>query len=418
MKKLKIILFVSLVLLLAVYFLRNQIIVRIYYAYRHPDDKAEKLPLPELSPALENELASYLKNHFQTPEEYVVSKFADHDIVFLGEMHRVRHDVVLVQRLIPILYRNGIFNLGIEFACYRDQPLIDSLINSVEYDPSLAKKVLFNQLVTWCYREYADLFKAAWQLNRSLPDSARKFRIVGLNAYTDWSFINTEADLHNPEIHARAFPDGNGDKMMGKVVLKEFVAKDEKALIYCGLHHAFTRYYQPIFNEYKKKFDTFIKNRMGNIVYRSIGDRAFTICLHQPWSSAQGWSAPLVYPADGIIDALMKKLGPDYYPVGFDTRGTPFGKLPGKTSLYHYGYENFTLGDLCDGYIFVKPLSQYQSVHHIHGFINKENVELARKRLPNLALKNSIWWKILSPAAIDTMMYGDANIEKRLMRFQ
>ena len=48
------------------------------------------------------ELTDYLVSHFQTPEDYVVSKFKDHDLVFLGETaHGVRQNLLFLQRLIP-----------------------------------------------------------------------------------------------------------------------------------------------------------------------------------------------------------------------------------------------------------------------------------------------------------------------------
>ncbi len=417
MSKLRMILFAIAGVLLILFFFRNSIFVYLYYHYTLPSAAVTKVPLPDLDPQLEKRLTIYLQTHFQTPETYIIRQFKKHDIVFLGEMHRVRHDVLLVQRLIPLLYRQGIFNLGMEFACYRDQPVIDSLLRAPQYDPSVVNRILFNFLVTWGFQEYADIFKVAWQLNHSLPDSAPKFRIVGLNAFTDWSYVNSEADLHSKEIMAKVFPEGSGDAMMAKVILKEFVTPRRKALIYCGLHHAFTRYQQPIFNEQTHQFVQFITNRAGNLVFKEIGEKAMTICLHQPWFNAQGWAEPQVYPVNGIIDALMYKLGPEYYPVAFDTRGTPFGELPGETSFYHYGYSNFTLADLCDGYIFMKPLSQFKNVRHIHGFINKTNKELARQRLGNLQRKNSFLWKILSPAAVDTLFYSAANTEWLCSRF-
>lgn len=52
-------------------------------------------------------LADYIKTHYQSPTEYILHKFVDHDIVFLGEWHRIKHDPVLVQSLIPALYANG-----------------------------------------------------------------------------------------------------------------------------------------------------------------------------------------------------------------------------------------------------------------------------------------------------------------------
>lgn len=416
MSKKLIILFVFLVFLGVLFLLRNRIIVAFYYSRVFPQEHIEKLPLPDLDAALEQKLSTYLNEHFQTPEEFILNKFNHHDIVFLGEMHRVRHDVELVQRLIPLLYSKGIYNLGMEFACYRDQPVIDSLLAAPRYDQAVVNRILFNFLITWGFREYADIFKTAWQLNHSLPDSAPKFRIVGLNAFTDYSYVHKEEDLHNREIMGKVHAEGYGDEVMADVALKEFVEKHKKALIYCGLHHAFTRYRQPIYNE-KKKFERFINNRAGNMVYRAIGDGAITICLHQPWFSAQGWEAPEVYPVDGIIDALMHKLGPEYYPAGFDTRGTPFGQLPGKSGIYQYGYSDFKLRDLCDGYIFTKPLSQFRNVRHIHGFINKSNVELARQRIENVARKNSFLWLLLSPAAVDTMFYSSANTEWLCRRF-
>ncbi len=417
MPKKTIILFIFLAFLGILFLLRDKIIIAFYYSRVFPQEHVEKLPLPDLDSALEQKLSTYLKEHFQAPEEFILSKFDHHDIVFLGEMHRARHDPELVQRLIPLLYRNGIYNLGMEFACYRDQPVIDSLLAAPRYDQAMVNRILFNFLITRGFHEYADIFEAAWQLNRSLPDSAPKFRVVGLNAFTDYSHVHKEEDLRNREIMAKVHPDGYGDEVMAKVVLKEFVEKHKKALIYCGLHHAFTRYQQPLYNRRKKTFERFINNRAGNIVYRAIGDRAITLCLHEPWFSAQGWAAPQVYPVDGIIDALMHKLGPKYYPVGFNTRGTPFGQLPGESGLYKYGYNDFKLSDLCDGYIFIKPLYQFRNVRHIHGFINESNVELARQRVENVARKNSFLWMLISPAAVDTMFYSSANTELLCRRF-
>ena len=408
-------LFIVLVLLAIVF--RNQIILHIYYSRLEPPENVQKIPLPKLDPALEKELTDYLKAHFQTPEDYVISKFSDHDIVFLGEIHRLLHDVLLVQRLIPILYKKHIYNLGMEFANYRDQPLIDSLLEAPAYDAALVNKILFNCEVDWGYQEYADLFKVAWQLNQSLPDTAPRFRIVGLNDFEDWSYVKTKEDLNNPQIMAKVFPEGrSGDRFMANVVLKEFVNKKHKALIYCGMHHAFTRFFQPISSP-DGGFVRFIKNRMGNIVYQAIGRRAMTISLHFPWDGSYEVNWEQVYPADGAIDALMHKLGPDFYPVGFDTRTTPFGKLSCETSVYHYGYDHLTLADFCDGYIFTKPISQYRNVHHIKGFINKNNVELARLRLSSLELKNNFLWKILSPSTIDSMMFSDALVKPWVVYF-
>ena len=74
--------------------------------------------------------ADYVLQNYMTPESYVIEKFKDHDAVILGENHRIKHDPLLVQRLIPLLYENGIYTVAIEFALYEDQPLICLLYTS------------------------------------------------------------------------------------------------------------------------------------------------------------------------------------------------------------------------------------------------------------------------------------------------
>jgi len=415
MSRMRIIIF-SLIIVAGLLFLfRNTILVKLFYMLEEYPAADSRIPLPELNPAQEQQLTEYLQAHFQNPQEYVLSKFDEHDIVFLGEEHRFRHDPLFVQNLIPLLYKRGIYMLGMEFACFRDQNKIDSLLSAESYDQDAVHRILFNFMIFWGFREYADIFKAVWNLNHSLPASARKFRIIGLNPYINWSWVQSEEDRRNPKILARVFADGRGDEAMGKTVLREIVAKNEKALIYCGMHHAFTRYKQPIVHRAKKTFERFIENRMGNIVYQAVGERAFTISLHQPWETVEGED---IYPVGGTIDALMHTLGPRYYPVGFDTRGTPFGQLRDTLSFYRYGYEDFTLSDFCDGYIFTMPFSQYKGVTIIDGFINDKNFEEARLRISSVERKNSFLWKILSPEAVNAMFMIDAaKIENRMSWF-
>ena len=78
-------------------------------------------------------------------------------------------------------------------------------------------------------------------------------------------------------------------------------------------------------------------------------------------------------PVDGIIDAVMEELGPDYMPVGFDVTGTLFGSVSGETSYWRNGYPDFTLETFCDGYIFQKPFREYEGVTPIKGWYKWRN---------------------------------------------
>jgi hypothetical protein len=206
---------------------------------------------------------------------------------------------------------------------------------------------------------------------------------------------------------------GMSDEVMAEVIMKEFVDKGEKALIYSGINHAYTEYRQPVYDESEGKFVRFVEDRMGNRVYDKIGKRCITIFLHSPWPGKKGYSSPEVYPADGVIDALMLGLDPKYRRVGFDVKGTPFERLPGETSLWKHGYDDFTLGMYCDGYIYQKPLSKYEGVTVAKGFINENN------RLDAIAQSANPRAKDTSRTVEDLMasMASDTDFARRFRRF-
>jgi len=337
-----------------------------------------------LDPKVKASLIEYISTHHQSPEDYILSKFKDHDMIFLGEYHRIKHDPELVQKLIPLLHRSGVYYLGFEFARRQEQPMIDSLLQAPEYDEQLARYIIFKNMVFWGYKEYVDIFKAAWELNRSLPDGERPFHILGLNDSPDWSIVKTPEDGAKHEVMSKVWH-GETEEDWAKVLIDVVINKGEKALVYCGIHHAFTEYKQPV--AVNGKFIRFGDIRVGNAVFQKIGKRAFTIYLHAPWISADGYDKPDVRSADGYIDAVLSEVDPKYYRMGFDLQNTPFGKLQGETSMYKYGYDHFRLATIYDGYICQGPLSAYVGVTPIKNFINEHNLEEARLQSPNPRLR-------------------------------
>lgn len=336
-------------------------------------------------PTTINELTAYLLANQQAPEDYVVSRFKEHDVVFLGELHRIKHDPELVQHLIPLLYQSGVYTLATEFARKQDQLLIDSLLGGVTYDESLARLIMFHQVVDWAYREYVDIFKAAWLLNYSLPDNARKFRVLGLNCSPDWSVMKSPADRDVDSLK-RLVWGGCTEKDWADVILRQ-VSNGEKILVYCGMHHAFTEFLQPIVDD-TGGFIRFEEDRVGRHVYNAIGKRTFTISLHSPWYGPRDYSL-LVRPADGIVDEAMKSLGSRFEPIGFDVVGSPFANIAPRDAVYRAGYDNFTLGKFCDGYICQKPFSEYEVVSYIDSFITESNLQYAQQQSPNPKFRNA-----------------------------
>ncbi len=339
--------------------------------------------------ALINELKNYILAHHQSPEDYVISKFRDHDVVFLGEMHRIKHDPELIQKLIPLLHESGVYALATEFARSEDQPLIDSLLSGDTYDERLARLITFQGGVYWAYREYVDIFKAAWFLNRSLPKDARGFRILGVNCSCDWSVIKTPEDWDIFQIPTGKATDSLRALVWGSCTEKDWadvildrVEQGEKVLVYSGMHHAFSGYLQPVVNK-DYEFVGYREDRMGRHVYEAIGKRAVTVFLHGVWLPPRVFDDLPVRPIDGIIDEVMDSLGERFAPVGFDVVGTPFGRLAPENTYYRITYGSFTLADYCDGYIYQKPFRQYEPVTFIDSFVTEENLDYARQNTPN-----------------------------------
>jgi len=333
-------------------------------------------------------LTGFLEDNYLPPEEFILKKFQSHQIIFLGENHWVKHDVEFVRDIIPILYKNGINFLALEFANKNDQCLIDSLITSENYNRELAEKILFNEFVFWGFKEYADIFKSAWKLNKEIAGSNIKFRILGINCISDWSIIKTPEDLKNVETRRRIWK-GCGEKDWGQVILDEIVDKNEKGLVYCGAHHAFTEYLLPIYNVEKDTLYRFEDDRAGRYVYNKIGKECITILLHSPWRADGKTGDKYVQPVDGKIEQIMEKLPEKFRRIGFDTKDSPFGKLKSSNSFYKYGYPNFCLSDFCDGYIYLGPINEFEGVTVIKDFINEKNIKDAREQSPDLDFRNA-----------------------------
>ncbi|UCH83583.1 MAG: ChaN family lipoprotein [Candidatus Latescibacterota bacterium] len=370
---------------------------------------AQKIDLPEVDNSVIKEARTYLETSGMAPDQYVIKKFQNHDVIFLGESHYNRHDPVFIQELIPVLYENGIRTLATEFARREDQNLVDSLLAGDEYNGGLAREIQFRQNVLFGFREYIDIFEVAWTLNQSLGPDDIPFRIIAMNNSPDWSFVKTKADRDSDEVKRKVWH-GETEEDWAKVVL-DAVNNGEKVLVYCGMHHAFSKYKQPAVNFQTGEFYRFDDSRVGNFVFRAIGNRALTISLHHAWHSSDGEPSS-VYAADGYIDAVMHELGDKHYPAGFDIAGSPFADFPGETSAYKYGYEKFKLAMFCDGYIYRKPLSEYEGVSPIERFVNEKNIDRARLATSHPKYRDA------SPEEFFVSLMKIANVQWKYRKFK
>jgi len=338
---------------------------------------------PVVDPAVVASLLTYAQSSWRAPEEYVLSAFGNHDIVFIGEFFKIRQNVELVTGLVPRLYAAGVRNLGIEYALSDDQQDIDALVTAPAWDEAKARRITFDWLVTWGYQEYIDLYKAAWQANSGRPAGARPFRVVGLNVRQHWESLRSDADVNDPKAIAHIFADGIPDAHMAQVIDGMFVKKGEKALIYCGTQHIFTRYRSREYETNAAAMKLSETRRAGRIVHDTIGARAFAISLHAPWPDKSRRNG-MAFPADGAIDALIAALAPDKKSGGWNTAGTPIGALPVTTSAYAAGETRLRVADLFDGYVIQGPIAEYTMVTPIRDFVRPQDAERAATEFPGV----------------------------------
>jgi hypothetical protein len=338
---------------------------------------------PSADPSVIAPLRDYAESHWHAPEDYVSGAFAAHDIVFLGELFRVRQDVQLAAAMVPRLYAAGVRNMGVEYALSDDQEAIDRLVTGPRWEETKAREILFNWMVTWGYQEYIDLYKAAWKLNRDLPRGAPPFRVVGLGVRLNWEPLRSEKDMRDPAVAAKIYAAGTPDAHMAEVIDRELIQRGEKALIFCGRQHIFTRFRSRDYERYVTAMNLGETRLAAAIVYDRIGTRAFSICLHAPWPDASQKTG-LAYAAGGLIDALIAEMPPGQKSGGWDLAGTPLGRIAVKSGAYAEGVRGLTLADLYDGYIVQGPLAGYTPVTPVKDFVRPEDGERAARNYPGI----------------------------------
>jgi len=342
---------------------------------------APSLTRPAVEAATVSPLVSYAQANWKTPGDYLVSEFSSRDIVFLGELNKIAENLELTASLIPTLYAGGIRNLGIEYALAEDQARIDALLGAPVYDEAEARRITMSWNVLWGYQEYVDLYKAAWQFNRTLKPGSKPFRIVGLNVRYFYEFFKTEKDADDIAVLEKVLAKGVADGFMAGVIQREFTEKKEKALVYCAMHHASVRFKDTRYAKNTAEQKVAETRRTAEIVGQRIGGRAGTVLLHNPWpdeKSMVGFS----YPVGGAIDSLIDVLPLDKKTAGFAVTGTPFASLAVKAGWWAIDHPSLALGDICDGYIIMGPITGYRAVTPISGFITEKDADYAIKNFP------------------------------------
>lgn len=312
-----------------------------------------------------------------SPDDYLISKFKDADIVLLAEDHGVKENLDFVKKMIPKLYAHGIYMLGMEFGAYEDQKQLDSLINAPRYNEKLARQLMFNYNTRWAIVEYMNLYKAAWEWNHSLPEQAKKFRVLNISYRYNWEKFE---GARTPENMKQVFPLGNTEDFRCTLLEREVLSVHEKILVLTGTIHAFTSYRFPYYDYTSPGFVRYENRFLGNLLYDKYGNKVVSVALHQPFFNYPNQQPTLISPAAGKLELIMEKSQNN--PIGFDLKGSHIGELH-DYSYYSMGHKDFILSDLFDGYIFLKPIRELSSCTVDYKFMDDTNWNEAVSNSPD-----------------------------------
>lgn len=322
-------------------------------------------------------LLAALDREARAPADYLSRKFETADVVLLGEDHAIAQTLDFVRALLPDLYARGVRNLVMEFGAEEDQAELDRLLAAPTYDEAAARRLMFHYNVAWSWREYRELYRAAWRFNRSLPAGRPPLRIVNMSYVYRWGEFRAP---RTPETMRRVFWRGTVDAFRAGVIEREVLRRGEKALVLTGTPHAFTRYATPRLDDNREGFCAFDDNWLGNRLLRAHPDRIASVVVHQPFANRIGEKPTYVQPAQGAIERLMARRG--NAPRGFDLRGSALGGLADRSG-YSTCHDDFKLADLFDGYLFLAPIRQLRPAGVDADFIDADNLGTALANFPD-----------------------------------
>ncbi len=297
-------------------------------------------------------LVDELKTNGKPPIEYVVGKLRKHDLVLLGETHKVHENCRFVADLIKPLYEAGVRQLASEFFCTRSAERVEKLVTAETFDDRLVTDLLRDHpWPTWGYQEYGDILKSVWRLNRDLPKDAEKFRVICLDS--DWDQHDLWFGKGGPKAHFESTM--RREKHMASLLEQEALVPGRKTLVHIGFAHTVTCHGM----------------RLGTVLFEKYGSRIFQVCLHQEHPSQQG-RAPLTT----FLETVVAESGRDS--VEFDVLGSPFASLAEEKTMYWRMKSDAGFASFAQGYVFLAPLDELHSVTWIDGFINESNFKKAR----------------------------------------
>jgi len=319
----------------------------------------------------------WLDESGKPPLDYALEKCREHQIVVLGELHGQKDYVDFFLQLIPEAYHKaGMRYVILEVCKFDDNPRIEKLVEGATYDRNLALEIARSgPWASWNSKEYWDIFEVVWKLNKSLPPGAEHMKVIGMDVNVDlplnWMWTNKKLiDKIQIEQAKREIPlISKRDELMAAAIEDEVIKNGAKGMVWVGAHHAFANYAQPRVNDEGIVISEW--PRMTMLLSRQYRDRIFQIDFHRRHDSPENIFKKYKGGKPVFSEMLEKIMAArENKPVGFDVSSSPLANVRDSRSYYFHFQPNVRFADLCQGFIFLKPLAKILPCRKFENFVS------------------------------------------------
>ena len=297
----------------------------------------------------------FLTGQHLNPKEYVFELFKTNDVVILCEASHQEStawelisDIVLDKRFI-----NNVGNIFTEYGAVSKQSKVDSLLNAKFANDTLLEKSLAG-LMHYRGPHFFYFLKNISLLNNSLPDS--------LKIHEYFTDLDSENEYFPGNISLNEKVDR--DSIMAYIIINKF--KDIQKNDYCKKCLVITNY-RHAFGSTKKdgrEINTF--DSESSFLFKSFPSKTANVMLN-----SLALTTSVIIPTDKFMVYNAIQYGKwdrafeenKNRPIGFDFKGSPFGKDTFDYFPYSYYFPNATnlkYEDVFTGFIFNKPIHEWE----------------------------------------------------------
>ena len=299
-----------------------------------------------------------------SPTDYLVELCELHQVVLVGDRAGVAQHLETLAASIAPLHASGITNFAWEYTNSRAQPELDALISADSWSDRACSDLFVDLLgVGFAYQEYADVLRAAWQVNTQRDPTQPPLRFVGLGVP---SYVE-DPDLLDGrsagELELRNWWMGGHYRdltafHMANVLTKEVLRSGERVLVYCDVAHTTTDLIEWI--------DGLATTSLGNLLHRWMGRGVRRVLFHGATDDGE---------AVARVEELIEAAPEDVSTLGIDLERSTLGNvgLQGVVGSIDGTQTTFRLRNITDGYLFVVPRAAWRPCALIEDFITPHN---------------------------------------------